>query len=88
MKNVTLEISEDLILTLRIDLKKSFDLTRAGRSVVVASTQGNQPLWYNGQPLPNRIRLNLNVFRSLTEEEYEELLKPHPNPNVFRSVRK
>lgn len=79
MKNISLDISHDLILTLKIDLKQSFDLTRAGRSVVVASTQGNQPLWHDGQPLPNRVRLNLNVFRSLTDDESEELHKKYPH---------
>jgi hypothetical protein len=73
MENLEIEITPDDILIMKIDLKKDLSFTRRRRSVRISSTEGNCQLWRDGQPHPKKIRLNLNVFRSLTREELQEL---------------
>ena len=56
MKNVDYTIDGD-ILTIRIDLSKEFGASSTGKSIVIATTEGNVQL-------PNREeRLGLNVYR-------------------------
>jgi len=73
MENIELSISDDDVLTLRVDLNKEVGLTGAMRSKRIATSGGNIVLWKDGKPLPNSLRFNLNVFRSLTDEEQEDL---------------
>lgn len=69
MHNISLSISDDLKLTVVIDLTAEHGRTRSERSVSIASTKGNLVLWKDNKPLPQNIRLNLNCIRSLTDEE-------------------
>lgn len=72
MENCELTISEDDVLTIVVDLKKEVGWTKHRNSMRIGSTEGNMPLWKNGKPHPKRIRVNCNVFRSLTEDEKEK----------------
>jgi hypothetical protein len=69
MQNVELEITEDNHLVLRVDLNQEVSFTGRAKSMRIASTGGNLQLWKDGKPHPKGVRVNLNVFRSLTEEE-------------------
>ena len=72
MQNVELEITDDNQLILRVDLNQEAGFTRRFQSMRVATTEGNLQLWKDGQPHPKNIRVNLNIFRSLTEAEKKE----------------
>jgi len=75
MQNVELEITEDNRLILTVDLNQEVRYTARAQSMRIASTEGNLQLWKDGKPHPKNIRLNLNVFRSLTEAEKKEAEK-------------
>ena len=56
MKNVELSV-EDSLLTITVDLSKEFGPSSSGKTVIVASTEGNVTI-------PNREeKLGLNVYR-------------------------
>lgn len=56
MKNVELTIKGD-ILTITVDLTKDFGPSSSGKTIIVASTEGNYPL-------PGRDEVvGLNVYR-------------------------
>lgn len=69
MDNLELEITPDDILIMKVDLKRDVGLTRYRNSVRISSSAGNLQLWKDGRPHPRNIRVNLNVFRSLTKED-------------------
>ena len=41
MKNVDIKLTPEHILTLTIDLKKEFGSSKTGKSIIIASTEGN-----------------------------------------------
>ncbi len=41
MKNVDMKL-EDNILTIKVDLTKEFELSSSGKTIIIASTEGNQ----------------------------------------------
>ena len=43
MKNVTMGVANN-ILTITVDLSKSFGTSASGKSVIIASTEGNQQI--------------------------------------------
>ena len=43
MKNVEMQVNEN-ILTITVDLSKQFGKSRSGKSIIVASTEGNKPV--------------------------------------------
>ncbi|MCK6440612.1 MAG: hypothetical protein L6Q71_10500 [Planctomycetes bacterium] len=56
MKNVELSINGD-ILTIKVDLSKSFGASASGKSIIIASTEGNYTL-------PDREeKIGLNVYK-------------------------
>jgi len=62
MKNAELIISKDGILTIMVDLRKSFGKSKSGKSVIISSTEGNVRL-----PDPNNsIKIGLNVYKSIS----------------------
>jgi hypothetical protein len=68
MENVSVEITPDEILVLRVDLKQMAGLTNGGRNVRIASSLGNVPLpTKDGGLRPERF--NLNVFRARSAKE-------------------
>lgn len=61
MKNVEMHVEGD-ILTIRIDLSQEFGPSSSGKTVIVASTEGNVPL-------PDREeKIGLNVYRPRLRE--------------------
>ncbi len=57
-KNVEMDVA-DSILTMVIDLSKEFGPSKSGKTVIVASTEGNQLIY--GRPE----RVGLNVYRKI-----------------------
>jgi len=56
MKNVEMSI-EGSVLTIRVDLSKEFGLSSTGKTIIIASTEGNVAI-------PNRQeKIGLNVYR-------------------------
>ena len=56
MKNVNLTVNGDKLL-IEVDLSKEFGTSSTGKSIVIASTEGNQPVDGDG------IKIGLNVYR-------------------------
>ena len=69
MQNIELEVTDDNKLILMVDLETDIAYTRSHRSMRIASTEGNLQIWHNGKPHPSGIKVNLNVFRVLDQEE-------------------
>ena len=44
MKNVKIEVDKNKIMTIEIDLKKEFGPSSSGKTIIIASTEGNQPI--------------------------------------------
>ncbi len=57
MKNVEMSIDGN-ILTIRVDLTKEFGPSSSGKTIIVASSEGNQPV-----PGKEAIKVGLNVFK-------------------------
>ena len=57
MLNVAPEVSKDLKeLVIKIDLTKDFGSSKSGKSITIASTQGNVPVGNDG------MRLGINLY--------------------------
>lgn len=57
MKNVSMSVQKN-ILTITVDLSKEFGPSSSGKTTIVASTEGNQPV--NGS---DSIRVGLNIYK-------------------------
>lgn len=57
MKNVELNLSGN-ILTITVDISKDFGPSSSGKTTVIASTLGNQPV-----PGREEVKIGLNVYR-------------------------
>lgn len=57
MKNVDMKV-EGNILTIKVDLSKEFGLSGSKKSIVLASSEGNQTV-----PGTDGIKIGLNVYR-------------------------
>ncbi len=57
MKNISLKV-EGEILKIEIDLAKDFGASKSGKTVVVASSEGNVPV-----PEHTNMRLGINVYK-------------------------
>jgi len=56
MKNVEMKVEGD-ILTIKVDLAKEFGPSSSGKTIIIASTEGNQAL-------PDREeKIGLNVYK-------------------------
>jgi len=60
MKNVKMNISEKGILTVTVDLSKSFGLSTSGKSKIIATTEGNVAVATDPSKAP--VMLGLNVY--------------------------
>lgn len=62
MVNVTMRLADDRpnVLVIEVDLAKEFGESSSGKSVIVASTQGNVP-----GPGETGVMIGLNVYRPL-----------------------
>jgi len=59
MKNIKMSIFPDKILTIQIDLSQEYGQSASGKSVIIASTEGNQPL--DGEY--DNVRIGINVYK-------------------------
>lgn len=57
MKNVDIVVEEN-VLTIRVDLGKEFGESKSGKSVTIASTEGNVAV-----PGHEEIKIGLNIYR-------------------------
>lgn len=56
MKNVEMSVDGD-ILTIKVDMSKEFGPSSSGKTIIIATTEGNQPV-------PGRIeKIGLNVYK-------------------------
>ncbi len=58
MKNVEMNVDGD-ILTIKVDLSKEFGESSSGKSIIIASTEGNQSV-----PENDGIKIGLNVYKN------------------------
>ncbi len=73
MKNVEFEVQED-ILIIKVDLSKEFGPSKSGKTVIVASTEGNKTL-------PGRSeKIGLNVYKDV------KAVKKSGNKNSFKNM--
>ncbi|MBE3584864.1 MAG: hypothetical protein IMW94_01580 [Thermoanaerobacter sp.] len=57
MKNVEMTV-DGAILTIRVDLGKEFGPSSSGKTIIIATTEGNVPI-----PGRENIKVGLNVYR-------------------------
>lgn len=65
MKNFQFSIQDD-VLTITVDLKKSFGLSKSGRSVIVSCTDGNLRLYDESGFRSEKI--NMTISKEPTDE--------------------
>jgi hypothetical protein len=56
MKNVSITIKGN-IATITVDLSKEFGPSASGKTIIIASTVGNQPIGANGA------KIGLNIYK-------------------------
>jgi hypothetical protein len=57
MKNVEMSV-EGNILTIKVDLTKDFGPSSSGKTIIIASTEGNQSV-----PDKEAVKIGLNVYK-------------------------
>ncbi|CAK0756676.1 conserved hypothetical protein [Gammaproteobacteria bacterium] len=57
MKNVEMSLKEN-ILTITVDLSKEFGPSSSGKTIIIASTEGNKSI-----PENEEIKIGLNIYR-------------------------
>ncbi len=57
MKNVEMKLEGD-ILTIKVDVTKEFGPSASGKTIIIASTEGNVPI-----PEKENVKIGLNVYR-------------------------
>ncbi|ADN37418.1 conserved hypothetical protein [Methanolacinia petrolearia DSM 11571] len=57
MKNVDMKL-EGNILTIKVDISKDFGESKSGKSITIASTEGNVSI-----PDNEEIKIGLNIYR-------------------------
>ncbi len=60
MKNIDLSVEND-VLTLKIDLAKDFGLSKSGKTVIIASTEGN--ITVEDHNMPSMVKLGVNCYK-------------------------
>ncbi|MHB1152074.1 MAG: hypothetical protein ACYCWE_09745 [Eubacteriales bacterium] len=60
MKNVKMTLNGD-ILTIEVDLTKDFDKSSSGKSIVIATTEGNRPVGKDD------IKIGLNIYKPVKD---------------------
>ena len=61
LKNVNIVVDQDNILTIKVDLNENYGPSKSGKSIVIASTEGNMAL--DGEL--SSIKIGLNVYKQL-----------------------
>jgi len=75
MQNVEITVSEDDVLTIKVNLREVVGFTKSNRNALIGSTGGNLPVWTAEGPHPSGARLNCSVFRPLLSKEKRALEK-------------
>ncbi len=57
MKNVEMTLDGN-ILTIKVDLSKEFGPSSSGKTIIIASTEGNQSV-----PIKEEAKIGLNVYK-------------------------
>ena len=57
MKNIEMQIDSN-VLTIKVDLTKDFGESKSGKSITIASTEGNISI-----PGNDDIKIGLNIYR-------------------------
>jgi hypothetical protein len=57
MKNIKLKVEGDK-LVIEVDLKQNFGLSGSGKSIIIASSEGNQSV-----PDKPEVKIGLNIYR-------------------------
>ncbi len=57
MKNVDLKLDGN-ILTIKVDISKEFGPSTSGKTIIIASTEGNKPV-----PGKEDVKIGLNVYK-------------------------
>jgi len=57
LKNIELSV-DGSILTITVDLAKEFGVSSSGKSIIIASTEGNQSV-----PGKEEVKIGLNIYR-------------------------
>jgi len=57
MKNVDMKVEGD-VLTIKVDLTKEFGPSASGKTIIIASTEGNIAI-----PDKENIKIGLNIYR-------------------------
>lgn len=57
MKNVEMKLEGD-ILTIKVDVTKEFGPSASGKTIIIASTEGNISI-----PEKDNVKIGLNVYR-------------------------
>lgn len=57
-KNLTMEVQGGKTLIIKVDLTKEFGLSGSGKSIIIASTEGNVSL-----PGHEDIKVGINIFK-------------------------
>ena len=58
MKNIDMTLDGD-ILIMKVDLSKEFGPSKSGKSITIASTEGNIPV-----PENEEIKIGVNIYKS------------------------
>ena len=67
MKNVEMTQDGD-ILTIKVDLSKEFGPSSSGKTTIIASTEGNQPI-----PDKEDIKIGLNIYRKKQSDKWKPI---------------
>lgn len=59
MKNVEMSVAGN-VLTIKVDLTKTFGPSKSGKTIIVATTEGNVPV-----PGHDNIKVGLNIYKTL-----------------------
>ena len=57
MKNIDMQVQGDL-LTIKVDLKKDFGPSASGKTIIIATTEGNVAV-----PNHDTIKIGVNVYK-------------------------
>lgn len=71
MKNITMTTNGN-ILTITIDLNQSFGMSASGKSVIIASTEGNQSV----PGAPDGTAIGLNVYTKAAKAPKKAVAAP------------
>ena len=57
MKNVSIKVNANNLMTIEVDLNQDFGPSKSGKTIIIASTEGNQSLEEHG------VTVGLNIYK-------------------------